>query len=50
MEETGIARKSARDFPQKPKRSLSQHSIDRSSKMTTKSNQHFSSQISILGD
>ncbi|CAF2842193.1 unnamed protein product [Rotaria sp. Silwood2] len=43
MEETGAARKSVRDFQQKPKRPSSQLSLDRSPKMTTRIIQHFAS-------
>jgi hypothetical protein len=43
IEETGIARKLARDFPQQLKRSVSQTSVDRSPKMMTGASQHFSS-------
>jgi hypothetical protein len=43
MEETGIARKLARDFPQQLKRSVSKTSVDPSPKMMTRATQHFSS-------
>jgi hypothetical protein len=46
MEETGVARKSERDFTPKQKRSISPNLIDPSPKMTTTITQHFASEIS----
>ncbi|CAM4839274.1 unnamed protein product [Rotaria magnacalcarata] len=47
MEETGTARKLVRDFSQKPKRSSSQLSLDRSPKVTPKVIQHFASKTDV---
>jgi hypothetical protein len=48
MEETGIARKSRKDFTPKQMRSISPNLIDRSPKVMTIISQHFSSEISLF--
>jgi hypothetical protein len=48
MEETGIARKSGKDFTPKQKRSISPNLIDRSPKVMMMITQHFSSEVSLF--